>query len=214
MKVIILCARKDGHPKIVLDILKQYPEIEVIGFLDDDPSLVGDHIGDIQILGSIGSLKDRVNDNLHTIIATGNIFAREKIANFCDELKIPLINAIHPNSTIAKDVLLGKGIVITAGAIVNPGSTIGDNVIINTGATIDHDNKIESFVNISPGVHLSGRVHIKKYSFIGIGAVVIPDVTIGKNVTIGAGAAVVNDIPDNVVAVGVPARIIKRKDPI
>ncbi len=44
--------------------------------------------------------------------------------------------------------------------------------------------------------------------WIGGGATICPDVTIGSNVVVGAGAVVTKDIPDNSVAVGVPARVI------
>ena len=44
----------------------------------------------------------------------------------------------------------------------------------------------------------------------GTGAKIINQKIVGDNVTIGAGAVVTQDIPDNVTAVGVPARIIKR----
>ena len=45
--------------------------------------------------------------------------------------------------------------------------------------------------------------------WIGAGVQVLPGVTIGSNVVIGAGAVVVNDIPDNVVAVGNPCRVLR-----
>ena len=48
-------------------------------------------------------------------------------------------------------------------------------------------------------------------SFLGIGATIIQGIKIGKNVTVGAGSVVTNDIPDNVVVVGNPARIVKIK---
>lgn len=48
--------------------------------------------------------------------------------------------------------------------------------------------------------------------FIGQGAYVMPGVTIGSNVVIGARALVTKDIPDNCVAVGVPARVVKTLD--
>ncbi|MBA7532225.1 Maltose O-acetyltransferase [subsurface metagenome] len=48
-------------------------------------------------------------------------------------------------------------------------------------------------------------------SFIGIGATMILGIKIGKNVTIGAGSVVIKDIPDNVIALGNPAKIIKSK---
>lgn len=45
--------------------------------------------------------------------------------------------------------------------------------------------------------------------WIGAGVCVMPGVTIGNNVVIGSGSVVVKDIPDNVVAVGNPAKVIK-----
>ncbi len=46
--------------------------------------------------------------------------------------------------------------------------------------------------------------------WIGGGATILPGVTIGNNVTIGAGSVVTRDIPDNTVAVGNPARVIRK----
>jgi acetyltransferase-like isoleucine patch superfamily enzyme len=46
-------------------------------------------------------------------------------------------------------------------------------------------------------------------AFLGIGAKVIPGVKIGAGTTVGAGAVVIEDLPENVTAVGVPARVIK-----
>lgn len=48
--------------------------------------------------------------------------------------------------------------------------------------------------------------------YIGNNVIILPGVTIGNNVVIGAGAVVSKDIPDNSVAVGVPARVIKTAD--
>lgn len=45
--------------------------------------------------------------------------------------------------------------------------------------------------------------------FVGAGAVILGPITIGDEVTIGANAVVINDLPNNVVAVGVPAKVIK-----
>ena len=53
-------------------------------------------------------------------------------------------------------------------------------------------------------------VIIEKNSFIGAGVVVLEGVHIGENTIIGANAVVTEDIPENCVAVGIPAKVIKR----
>jgi len=49
---------------------------------------------------------------------------------------------------------------------------------------------------------------IKNNVLLGAGAKLLGDITIGENVKVGANAVVLNDIPENAIAVGVPARII------
>jgi UDP-perosamine 4-acetyltransferase len=99
-----------------------------------------------------------------------------------------------------------------AGVIINPEVTTGKNVIINSGAIVEHNCIIKDHVHICPGVNCAGCVEIGEYSHIGIGSTIKQGVKIGRNVTVGAGSVVIKDIPENVVAVGVPAEIIREKD--
>ena len=59
------------------------------------------------------------------------------------------------------------------------------------------------------GYQYNKDVHIGENSWIGAGAVILPGVTIGKNTVIGAGSVVTKDIPDNVVAVGNPCKVLR-----
>lgn len=59
------------------------------------------------------------------------------------------------------------------------------------------------------GYQYNASVHIGKNCWIGAGAVIVPGVTIGDNVVIGAGSIVTKNIPDNVVAVGNPCRVLR-----
>ncbi len=82
-----------------------------------------------------------------------------------------------------------------------------------------HGVTIEDFVQI--GSHCSiyslstidnktGKVNLQRNCRIGTHSVVMPGVTVGRNAIIGAFSFVNTDIPENVVAVGVPARIKRR----
>lgn len=61
-----------------------------------------------------------------------------------------------------------------------------------------------SAIDLSPA-----RILIKKRAFLGTNVVVLPNVTIGENSIIGANSVVTSDIPDNCIAVGAPARVIR-----
>ena len=59
------------------------------------------------------------------------------------------------------------------------------------------------------GYQYNAAVHIGKNCWIGAGALILPGITIGDNVVVGAGSVVTKDLPDNVVAVGNPCRVLR-----
>ena len=95
------------------------------------------------------------------------------------------------------------------GAIINADTTVGDGVIVNTGATIDHDCVLASFCHIAPGSNIAGCVRVGTGAFLGTGTKVIPRVWVGEWSVTGAGTTIIADLPREVLAVGVPARIIR-----
>lgn len=207
-KVVIVGA--GGHGKVVADILALSRKREaVFGFIDDNTALWGENIAGVPVLGSLSRLKliCRQHTGLSVIVAIGNNSARQKLVTELKGYGIKYTNSIHPRAVIAGDVKMGVGVMVMAGAVINPGAIIGDHSIINTGATIDHDCILEDFVHISPGVNLAGKVKVDERAHVGIGAAVLPGRRIGCGSTVGAGSVVVQDIPAEVVAKGVPARV-------
>ncbi len=88
--------------------------------------------------------------------------------------------------------------------------SIGDNVTITQNVVFHtHDGGVHVFRNEVPGVNVYGKITVGNNVFIGSNVIILPGVTIGNNTVIGSGSIVSKDIPDNVVAVGVPARAIK-----
>ncbi|MBR4721093.1 MAG: acyltransferase [Clostridia bacterium] len=86
---------------------------------------------------------------------------------------------------------------------------IGDNVTLgNRVQLLAHDDAAEQWL----GYRRVGRIVIGDNVFIGAGSTVLPGVTIGKNSIVGAGSLVTKSIPENSVAAGVPARVIKTLD--
>jgi acetyltransferase-like isoleucine patch superfamily enzyme len=93
--------------------------------------------------------------------------------------------------------------------VINPVAQIGENVIVNICASVYHDCVIDDGAHIAPGAHLAARVHVGRGSWVGIGSVVKEGVRIGKATVIGAGSLVLNDLPDDAVADGSPARLVR-----
>lgn len=90
---------------------------------------------------------------------------------------------------------------------------IGSDVTLSGNVTfVTHDGGVGLFRDKYPGINVYGEIFIGNRVFIGVNSIILPGVTIGDNVVIGAGSVVTRDIPSNVVAAGVPARIIKSID--
>lgn len=90
---------------------------------------------------------------------------------------------------------------------------LGNHVTITSGVRfMTHDGGVWVFRHDYPDIESYGPITIGDNVFIGTNALVLPGVTIGNNVIIGAGAVVTKNVPDNSVAVGVPARVIKTID--
>lgn len=196
-KICILGA--GGHAKVVIEITEQLG-YEIEGVYDQNTNI--DSVLDYQVSNDFESLSHKEN----LFYALGNNNNRKLNAL---KYNATYLNLIHPSAIVSKRVFLGNGNVVMAGAVINSSVIIGNHCIINTSACIDHDCTIGDFVHISPNAALAGYVKVLEGTQIGIGASIKQNITIGKWSIIGAGAVVVNDVPDYVIVVGNPAKIIK-----
>jgi acetyltransferase-like isoleucine patch superfamily enzyme len=119
------------------------------------------------------------------------------------------VNAIHPSVVIGNTTELGIGVVAMAGCIFNPKAKIGNFTFFATGAQIEHDNEIGDFASISAGSLTGGYVKLGKFSAITLGVTVMDRIEIGENTVVGAGSLVIKPLPDNVLAYGNPAKVIR-----
>lgn len=91
--------------------------------------------------------------------------------------------------------------------------TIGNNVHITDGVKfVTHDGGTLLYRNRVPDLEITKPIVVGNDVYIGNNVIILPGVTIGNNVVIGAGAVITKDIPDNSVAVGIPAKVIKTAD--
>ena len=92
--------------------------------------------------------------------------------------------------------------------------SIGDNVTISFDvAFVNHDAStrvIRNLPNQNKETVIYGKIEIGNNSFIGCRTVILPDVKIGDNCIIGAGSVVTKSIPPYSIAVGNPAKVVKK----
>lgn len=204
MNKSILVIGAGGHGKVVADAVL-VSGMRLIGFLDDDQVRIGQSVLGYSVLGASDRWVDFEPAGL--IMGIGSNPIRQQLQErIAVVASADWVKVVHPRAIIASSAQIGRGTFIAAGAVINPDTVVGQHTIINTGATVDHDCIIGDYVHIAPGAHLAGGVWVGDSALIGIGSVVLPGCRIGKNTVIGAGAVVVKDIPEGVVAKGIPAR--------
>ena len=86
--------------------------------------------------------------------------------------------------------------------IISGYARFGDNCIVRNGVTVGLKN-----LEVKAAPQIGNNVNI------GAGAKILGPITIGNNVDIGANSVVISDVPDNSLAVGIPARIIRKENP-
>lgn len=85
---------------------------------------------------------------------------------------------------------------------------IGDHVVFSPNVKIYTAGQYYDTLALTNKV---GTIVINKYAWLGAGSIVLPGITIGEGAVIGAGSVVTKDIPPYVVAVGNPAKVIKKR---
>jgi acetyltransferase EpsM len=116
---------------------------------------------------------------------------------------------IHPSARVPTSAIISEGCIIEPGVILSSNARLGCHIRINRGSTIGHDTTLGDYCTIQPGVNIAGKCLFGSGVYVGIGATVVDNLTIGNLAVIGAGAVVINDLPEKVLAVGVPAKIVK-----
>ena len=86
---------------------------------------------------------------------------------------------------------------------------IGDNTLIAPNVVISTAGHPILPELREKGYQFNADIHIGKNCWLGAGVKVMPGVTIGDNTVIGAGAVVTHDIPANVVAMGIPCKVVR-----
>lgn len=197
-----------GHAKVVAEAAHA-AGFDIVGFIDHSPDLRGTKILGIPVLGDENVFDSPSQDDCVAVVAVGDNALRESLVERLTARNVRFARVVHPSAVISASATLCDGTVIMAGVVINSMTVVGNHCIVNTMASVDHDCVIGDFAHISPGVHLAGSCEIGRAALVGIGVSVLPNMTIGARSVIGAGAAVARDIPADVIAVGVPARVVK-----
>lgn len=157
--------------------------------------------------------------------------------NCCHPLVIGPNALLRSGTIIYGDTVIGEDFATGHRVTIREKAVIGDHVSIGTLSDIQGDCRIGNYVHMHSNVHIGQKSEVRDYAWIfpyvvltndpkppseemrGVlvdefacvctGSVVLPGVRIGRDALVGAGANVTKDVPDEMVAVGNPAKVLR-----
>ena len=193
--IIVVGAKIRGFCGEVLEMLEEFDDYEVVGFVDNARELQKQTIEGIPVLGRTDDLEGLDLPSRNFFIAIGDNVSRGVIFNKVKGLGGNVITLVHPNAIVSKTSVIGEGSYIGPGVVIHRNVQIGDVCIIHSGAIIHQNSRIDLAVSLSDGAKIGRGAHIDDYSFIGMGSSILPNVRIGSGVLIDINSIVRKDVP-------------------
>lgn len=117
----------------------------------------------------------------------------------------------HPSAIFSATSELSSGVILNPAVVLAPFTKLEEIVTVGRSVSIGHHTSVGEFTTIHPGVNIAGHCRLGRNVTIGMGSNIADSLSIGDNSIIGAGSLVLNDIPENVVATGTPAKVVKAR---
>ena len=188
------------------DVISEIPGHEVTAFVENmDPARCREPLEGLPVLW-VDALAGMEVQAVCGLATTHRRLYVEQVR----ALGVPFATLAHPTARVSRTATLGEGCLISPFANVSAHTMLDEHVFVNRGVLIGHHTRIGAYCTLQPGANIAGMVSIGARTYIGMGAVIRDNITIGEGCVVGAGSVVTKDLPDRVLAVGVPAVVVKK----
>jgi sugar O-acyltransferase (sialic acid O-acetyltransferase NeuD family) len=201
------------HARMVIDNIEEQAVYEVLGLSTNRDEELGQLVYGYPVLCKDEGIPRLIAERPEIkgyFLGVGDMRGRARLYPWLDSL-LPAVNVIHPAAIVSRHARIGKGNLLEAFTKVANGATLGVHCIVNSFSAVNHDQVVEDNVLIAGDVSMAG-IRIGANTIIADGASIGFKRSVGQRCIIGDGAVVTRDIPDNSVAYGNPARVVRHNN--
>jgi sugar O-acyltransferase (sialic acid O-acetyltransferase NeuD family) len=209
----LLLVAASGLAREVLAVIRTHKLYDVIGFLDDSPSLAGGLVDGVPVLGPVDQLTSY--PNAQVLVCAGRGTVRERIVSRLTGLGVDdgrFASVVHPSIEVSQGSSVDLGSILLGGVAMTTAVSIGKHVVVMPNATLTHDCVLEDYATVCAGVTLGGNVVVKIGAYLGMNASVRERVVVGKDAVLGMGSVLLNNLPTGETWAGAPARPLRDQD--
>jgi len=194
---------------LAINSIKQ--EWDIAGFIDDNRSVHGKDYNGIKVLGGRDVLEKHPDAFVLAVPGSPKGYLKRKaIIEGLSIEKSRFATIIHPSVVVAPDAIIGYNTLLMPHVVVSCTVRVGNHCIVLPNTVIAHDSIVNDYCCIGSNVSVSGSVSIGRECYIGSGVKIRESIQIGERTLVGLGSNVISDIENDAVAVGNPARVIRR----
>jgi len=175
--------------------------VDVVGFVDDDPALlgwrypgVGGRGSGVTVLGGVAALAKIPHDEV--LVAVGDNARRARVYEQVARSGGRFITARHADAVVAADAVVGPGSIVCDHSVLGPRVVVGANCVISSGSCIAHGSRLGKHVWVGPGAYLGGDVVVGEGAWIGADVTILAGRRVGCWSFVEAGSVVGRDVPD------------------
>lgn len=146
------------------------------------------------------------------VVAVGEPSSRELLYDRVVSRGYSLATVIHPSAFVAPSARLGHGVFVKMQSIVSSDAVLEDNVFVQADVIVGHDVRVGAHTQISAFSHIAGNASLGERCYLGVRSSVREECVMGDDVVVAMGGVVMEKrVPSRVLAVGNPAKYVRRK---
>ena len=147
-------------------------------------------------------------NEIEYVIALGEPISKEKVYLNLKNKGYSFANIIAPDAQVSEFAMLGEGVIVKKGSIIQAEAVVGNNVTLQSYVAIGHGAKVGDHCQLSTFSVIGGNTTVGAGTYISMNCSIRDKISIGERVIVSAGSAVLRDVASDVTVAGNPARVV------